>query len=84
MRYLLYKFIKFIPGTSTIAALEAKRLSEYFTQNFDEHQQLVLLEEIKHNLIIHREKQIEDQKINIENQNKYLNRLETNHLKLIA
>ena len=81
-RYFTRIFIKYIPGTSKLTSLEAQRLSNYLIQNFDEHQQIVILEEMKHNLIIYREQQIINQKDNIENQKKYLVRLERNLITL--
>ena len=81
-RYFIYMFIRYIPGTSKLTSLEARRLSKYLIENFDEHQQIVILEEIKHNLIIYREQQIINQKDNIENQKKYLVRLERNLITL--
>lgn len=81
-KYIQRLFIRYVPGTSKLATMEAKRLTEYIVNNFDEHQQFIIQEEIKSNLIIYREKQIENQKLNIVNQQKYLKRLENNLLTL--
>jgi len=46
-RYIKYKFICYIPGTSKLAVMEAKRLSQHIFDNWDSHQQLIILGEIK-------------------------------------
>lgn len=81
-KYIQRLFIRYVPGTSKLATLEAKRLTEYIVENYDEHQQFIIQEEIKANLIIHREKQIEDQELSIINEQKRLLRLKNNLLTL--
>jgi len=83
-KWLLYFYIKYIPSTTEIAPLEAKRLSKFLCERYDEHQQLIILEEMKANIIEYRKQQIEQQKLNIIEEQKYLVKLENNHLKLIA
>lgn len=82
LRFIKKLFVRYIPGTSKISSLEAKRIANYLCDNYDIHQQLIISEEIKQNLIVRREQEIENQKINIENQKKYLQRLENNLITL--
>lgn len=82
LRYFKRLLVRYIPGTSKLSSLEAKRITDYLCDNYDIHQQLIITEEIKQNLILRREQEIENQKVNIENQKKYLQRLENNLITL--
>jgi len=62
-KYILSKFIQYIPGTSKLAVMEAKRLSEYIFDNFTASQQLIILDELKINLITMREDEIKNKEI---------------------
>lgn len=75
-------FIRYIPGTSKLASLEASRIAKYLCDNYNIHQQLIVYEEIKQNLIIRREKQIQEEEIIIENKKKYLQKLKNNLINL--
>lgn len=84
-RYITYLFNRYIPGTSKLAVMEATRLSKYFFDTiYDENQQLVLLEELKINLISMREQQIKDKEEEIIISNKDLSYLKVNLEKLIT
>lgn len=64
-KYMIYLFVNYIPGTSKLATMEAKRLSQHVFDNWTEHQQLIILDEIKNNLIEMRENQIKNKEIQI-------------------
>jgi len=64
-RYITYKFIGYVPGTSKLATMEAKRLSKHIFENWDENSQLIILDDIKINLIEMRENQIKNKEIEI-------------------
>jgi hypothetical protein len=80
--WIKYLFIRYIPGTNQLAALEAKRLSDYIVDNYSESQQIIILDDMKANVIIRREQQIIDQKELINKENKRLNSLSANLLTL--
>jgi len=82
MKWLKYKFIKYIPGTSKLASMEALRLSKYIVNNFDLTQQLIILEEVKENIISHRNIEIIKKIEDIELCNKQLEDLKVNLSKL--
>jgi len=84
LRYIKYLVNKYIPGTSKLAVMEAKRLSEHIFDNFDAGQQLIILEEVKLNLIEMRQNQIKDKEIEIIKSNDDLKLLELNLEKLTA
>ena len=64
--------------------MEAQRISKFIVENYNEHQQLIISELIKENIIIYREQQILNQKESIVTQNKYLNQLENNLILLLV
>jgi len=81
-RYIKYKFICYIPGTSKLAVMEAKRLSQHIFDNWDSHQQLIILDEIKNNLIEMKENQIKNQEIELLQKESNLKYLKSNFDKL--
>ena len=81
-KYILSKFIQYIPGTSKLAAMEAKRLSEYIFDNFTASQRLILLEELKFNLITMTEDQIKNREIELFQKEEDLKGLKSNLNKL--
>lgn len=84
LRYIKYLVNKYIPGTSKLAVMEAKRLSEHIFDNFDAGQQVIMIEEIKINLIEMRENEIKNKEIEIIKSNDDLKSLQLNLEKLTA
>lgn len=82
IKWIKYKFISYIPGTSKIASTEALRLSKYLTDNFDTSQQLIVLEELKKNIIAYRNAEIINKIEDIELCNRQLESLKVNLSKL--
>lgn len=64
-KYMIYLFVNYIPGTSKLATMEAKRLSNYIFETYDGHQQLILLEELKSNLSELHENQIKNKELEL-------------------
>lgn len=81
-RYIAYKFIGYVPGTSKLATMEAKRLSKHIFENWDENSQLIILDDIKINLIEMRENQIKNKEIEIIQAQQSLKSLQYNFSKL--
>lgn len=81
-RYITYKFICYIPGTSKLATMEAKRLAKYIFDNYDEHQRLIILEELKLELIDMSENHIKNEEIKLTEIEVNLRRLKANFGKL--
>jgi len=82
IKWFRYKFVKYIPGTSKLASMEALRLSKYLVDNFDIGQQLIVLEELKENIISHRNIEIINKIEDIELCNKQLADLKINLSKI--
>lgn len=82
-RYIKFLTVKYIPGTSKLCALEAQRLAKYLTDNYDESQQLILLDELDDIIIQHRNKQIEEKEKLILDEKNNLISLQNNLEKLI-
>jgi hypothetical protein len=83
-RWINYLLVRFVPGTSKLAVMEAKRLSEHIFDNYDEHQQLIILDELKSNLIEMRQNQIKNKQIHIITSNSELRVLQSNLEKLLV
>jgi hypothetical protein len=81
-RWLKHKFVSYIPGTSKLASMEALRLSKYLTENFDTTQQLIIIEELKENIIAFRNAEIINKIEDIELCNRQLESLKVNLGKL--
>lgn len=81
-RYITYKLISYIPSTSKLAVIEAKRLSEYIFDNFTNCQHLIILDELKNNIITMRENQIKNKEIEIFKNEEDLKSLKINLTKL--
>lgn len=82
--WIKYLMIKYIPSSSQLAVLEANRLSDFITENYDCNQQLIILEELKHNIIEFRKNQIVLHQIKMEEEKKFNENLQRNLDKLIA
>jgi hypothetical protein len=81
-RYISYVFVRYIPGTSKLATMEAKRLAKFVFDNYDEHQRLLILDEMKQELIDMTENQIKNDEIKLMEAEINLKRLKTNFNKL--
>lgn len=81
-RYITYKFICYIPGTSKLATIEGKRLAKYVFDNYDDHGRLIILDEIKQELIDLSENHIKDEEIRLTEIEVNLRRLKANFGKL--
>lgn len=81
-RYITYKFIGYVPGTSKLASMEAKRLSQYIFDNWDETSQITIMNDIKLHLIEMRENQIKNEDIKLLQIQDKLNYLNANIDKL--
>ena len=81
-KYITYKFVSYVPGTSKLATMEAKRLAKFIFDNYDEHQRLIILEELKLELIDLSENHIKDEEIKITESEVNLRRLKANFSKL--
>lgn len=81
-RYLTYIFVRYIPGTSKLAVMEAKRLSQHIFDNYDAHQRLIIIDEIKLNIIELSENEIKNKEIEIIESQGDLKYLKTNLDKL--
>jgi len=83
-RWINYLLVRFVPGTSKLATMEAKRLSEHIFENYDEYQQLIILDELKNNLVEMRQNQIKNMELEIIKNNSDLKFLESNLEKLLV
>lgn len=81
-RYITYKFISYVPGTSKLATMEAKRLAKFIFDNYDDHQRLIILEEIKLEMIDMCENHIKNKEIELTEAEVNLRRLKANFGKL--
>jgi len=50
-KYILYKFIQYIPGASKIAKEESRKLAKYVFDNFSETDRLLIMTEMRQHLI---------------------------------
>jgi len=76
--------IRYIPGTTKLATMEAQRLAKYLTENYSPHQQLLIIDEMKHNIATYRKAEITAEEILIATSQNKLKSLETNLSKLIV
>jgi len=81
-KYVSYLLVRYIPGTSKLATMEAKRLAKYIFDNYDEHQRLIVLEELKQELIDLSENHIKNKEIELTEAEVNLRRLKANFGKL--
>ena len=81
-RYITYKFLSYVPGTSKLATMEAKRLAKHIFDNYDEHQRLIILEELKLEMIDMSENHIKNEEIKLTEAEVNLRRLKANFGKL--
>lgn len=81
-RWMRSKMISYIPSTNKLYEVEAKRLAEFIIENYTEHQQWLVLDSLKENLVKYRESQIEDSITLIENTSKKIESLKHNLQKL--
>ena len=75
-------FIKYIPSAKQIAENEAARLSDYITSNYSLKEQLVILDELKIKMILHRNMEVSLKQNEIEKNVKELDQLNKNLEKL--
>ena len=81
-RYISYLLVRYIPGTSKLATMEAKRLAKYIFDNYDDHQRLIIVEELKLELIDLSENHIKDEEVKLTEAEVNLRRLKANFGKL--
>ena len=81
-RYISYVFVRYVPGTSKLATMEAKRLAKFIFDNYDEHQRLIILEEVKLEMIDMCENHIKNKEIELTEAEVNLRRLKANFGKL--
>ena len=62
-RYINYKFVAYIPGTSRIVEMETKRLGNYIFDNYNENEQLTMLELLRTQFVDYRETQIKNKEL---------------------
>jgi hypothetical protein len=81
-KYISYLLVRYIPGTSKLATMEAKRLAKHIFDNYDEHQRLIILEELKLEVIDLSENHIKNEEIKLTETEVNLRRLKANFDKL--
>lgn len=81
-KYVSYLLVRYIPGTSKLATMEAKRLAKHIFDNYDEHPRLIILEELKQELIDLSENHIKNEEIKLTEAEVNLRRLKANFGKL--
>lgn len=81
-KYVSYLLVRYIPGTSKLATMEAKRLAKHIFDNYDEHQRLIILEELKLEVIDLSENHIKDEEVKLTEAEVNLRRLKANFGKL--
>ncbi len=81
-KYVSYLLVRYIPGTSKLATMEAKRLAKHIFDNYDEHQRLIILEELKLEMIDMSENHIKNEEIKLTEVEVNLRRLKANFGKL--
>jgi hypothetical protein len=83
-RYISYLIVRYVPGTSKLAAMEAKRLAEYIFDNYDCNKRLIILDEIKQELIDKSENHIKNKEIELFQAEINLKKLKNNFDKLLS
>jgi len=83
-KWFKYIIIKYIPSSNQLAVLEANRLSNFITENYDCNQQLIILDELKEAIIEYRKNQIILKQLEIEENKKEEIDLQRNLVKLLA
>jgi len=83
-RWFNYLTVRYVPGTQQIVNLESKRLSSFITDNYSAKQQMIILEEMKLNVIEYRKLQISNKEKEIELNHIELERLQNNLQDLLA
>lgn len=83
-RWFNYLTVRYIPGTKKIVDLESKRLSSFITENYSAKQQMIILEEMKLNVIEYRKSEISNKEKQIELNYIELERLKNNLQDLLA
>lgn len=73
-----------MPGSSQIADLESKRLSSFITENYSIKEQMIILDEMKLNVIEHRKSEISNKEMEIEMNHIQLEKLKNNLQNLLA
>lgn len=79
-----YILIRYIPSSSKLAALEANRLSEYITSNYDCNQQSIIIDELHNHIVEFRKNEIVLKQLEIEKNKEEEEKLQKNLVKLLA
>jgi hypothetical protein len=77
-------FINYIPSSKQISDLEAKRLAKYIANNYTIAQQKSMLDDMKIELIEHRKIEIQNKRLEIQQNNIQLDRLQNNLVKMMS
>jgi hypothetical protein len=77
-------FVKYIPSSQQISDLEAKRLAKYIADNYTIAQQKSMLDDMKIELIEHRKIEIQNKRLEIQQNNIQLDRLQNNLVKMMS
>lgn len=83
-RFLKHLFIQYVPSSQLIVDNEAKRLTKFITDNYNENEQILIMNKIKENLIDYRNDQIKNKEILIIQEESDLRRLNQNLSKLVV
>lgn len=83
IRWCLHFFWKYTASTKRITDLESKRYCSYLTENYSEVEQLFILQQLKKDLIDHRENQIKNAEIEIIQKKEKVTTLTSNLNKLV-
>lgn len=84
IRWFNYLTVRYVPGSQQIADLESKRLSSFITENYSIKEQMIILDEMKLNVIEHRKSEISNKEIEIEMNHIQLEKLKNNLQNLLA
>ena len=83
-RFIKHLFVRYVPSSQLIVDNEAKRLTKFITDNYNENEQILILNKIKENLIDYRNDQIKNKEILIIQEKSDLGRLNKNLERLVA
>ena len=75
-KFINYLIVKYVPCSDKIVEKEAYRLSKFISDNYNENEQIMILTQLKLNIIEHRENQIKNKNLLLlqeESNLKYLN-----------
>jgi ribosomal protein L4 len=83
-KWFKHWFIQYVPSSQLIVDNEAKRLTKFITDNYNENEQILIMNKIKENLIDYRNDQIKNKEILIIQEKSDLGRLNKNLERLVA